>query len=156
MVDKEGWVYILTNEAMPGLVKIGGTMQDPAIHAEELSDSTAVPIPYVVNYKALVLDPKQIEQEVYGKLDSKRLDDKREFFICEPFEAIRSIRDTGTVKYEWSIEEVDRKIQQQKEVESADKIESWKKSHDTGCGTVILILLALLSLGVLVSFLANN
>jgi hypothetical protein len=156
MVDKEGWVYILTNEAMPGLVKIGCTMQDPAIHAEELSDSTAVPIPYVVNYKALVLDPKQIEQEVYGKLDSKRLDDKREFFKCEPFEAIRSIRDTGTVKYEWSIEEVDRKIQQQKEVESADKIESWKKSHDTGCGTVILILLALLSLGVLVSFLANN
>ena len=103
-IDKEGWVYILTNEAMPGLVKIGWTMQDPAIHAEELSDSTAVPIPYVVNYKALVLDPKQIEQEVYGKLDSKRLDDKREFFKCEPFEAIRSIRDTGTVKYEWSIE----------------------------------------------------
>ena len=156
MVDKEGWVYILTNEAMPGLVKIGCTMQDPAIRAEELSDSTAVPIPYVVNYKALVLDPKQIEQEVYGKLDSKRLDDKREFFKCEPFEAIRSIRDTGTVKYEWSIEEVDRKIQQQKEVESAEKIESWKKGHDTGCGTVILILLALMSLGVLISFLANN
>ena len=160
MIDKEGWVYILTNEAMPGLVKIGCTMQDPAIRAEELSDSAAVPIPYVVNYKALVLDPKQIEQKVYGKLDSKRLDDKREFFKCEPFEAIRSIRDTGTVKYEWSIEEVDRKIQQQKKLESVEKIETWEKSPGTGCGTVILILLALMFLGVtapmLVAFLSNN
>ena len=156
MVDKEGWVYILTNEAMPGLVKIGYTMNDPTIRAEELSSDTGVPLPFVVAYKALVVNPKQIELKVHANLDSKRLNDKREFFKCEPFEAIRSIRDTGTVKYEWSIEEVDRKIQQQKEVESADKIESWKKSHDTGCGTVILILLALLSLGVLVSLLANN
>ena len=62
MADKEGWVYILTNEAMPGLVKIGWTMQDPAIRAEELSDSTAVPISCVVNCKALVLDPKQIDR----------------------------------------------------------------------------------------------
>ena len=45
MVDKEGWVYILTNEAMPGLVKIGYTMNDPAIRAEELSSDTGVPLP---------------------------------------------------------------------------------------------------------------
>ena len=93
MVDKEGWVYVLTNEAMPGLVKIGYTMNDPAIRAEELSGSS-VPLPFVVAYKALVIGPKQIEQEVHGKLDSKRLNEKREFFKCEPFEAIRYIRDT--------------------------------------------------------------
>jgi hypothetical protein len=122
MVDKEGWVYVLTNDAMPELVKIGYTMNDPAIRAEELSSDTGVPLPFVVAYKALVVNPKQIEQEVHGKLDSKRLNDKREFFKCEPFEAIRYIRDTTTIKYEESKEDVDRRIQQQKELEEQDRI----------------------------------
>ena len=85
MIDKEGWVYILTNEAMPGLVKIGYTMNDPTIRAEELSSDTGVPLPFVIAYKALVVNPKQIEQEVHGKLDSKRLNDKREFLNVHRF-----------------------------------------------------------------------
>ena len=55
MEDKEGWVYILTNEAIPGLVKIGYTMKDPAIRAEDLykdpkafSTSPVVPISVAV------------------------------------------------------------------------------------------------------------
>ena len=129
MADKEGWVYVLTNEAMPGLVKTGYTMNDPAIRAEELSGSS-VPLPFVVAYKALVVGPKQIEQEVHGKLDSKRLNDKREFFKCEPFEAIRYIRDTTTVKYEESKEDVDRRIQQQKELEEQDRIRRQKELEE--------------------------
>jgi len=57
MADKDGWVYVLTNDVMPGLVKIGYTMKDPAIRTEDLSSETGVPIPYVVNYKALVIGP---------------------------------------------------------------------------------------------------
>ena len=72
MAEVEGWVYVLTNEAMPGLVKIGYTMKDPAIRAKDLSYETGVPIPYDVNNKALVVGLYQVEQEVHGKLDSKR------------------------------------------------------------------------------------
>ena len=52
MVDKEGWVYVLTNEAMPGIVKVGHTMNDPVIRAETLSGDTGVPLPFDVAYKA--------------------------------------------------------------------------------------------------------
>ena len=103
MEDKEGWVYILTNEAMPGLVKIGYKMKDPAIRAEDLyKDPKAgalagVPMPFVVVYKALVVSHRQIEQEVHSKLGSKRLNDEREFFKCEPFEAIRCIRESASI-----------------------------------------------------------
>jgi len=117
MEDKEGWVYILTNEAMPGLVKIGYTMQDPSIRAGELSNHTGVPIPYDVNYKALVVDPYQVEQKVHRTLDSKRLNEKREFFKCEPFEVIRFIREMATVKYEVSKQEEERKLAKQKQEE---------------------------------------
>ena len=122
MVDKEGWVYVLTNEAMPGIVKVGHTMNDPAIRAEELSSDTGVPLPFVVAYKALVVNPKQIELKVHGKLHSKRLNNRREFFKCEPFEAIRYIRETTTIKYEESKEDIDRRIQHQKELEEQDRI----------------------------------
>ncbi|MEZ5660578.1 MAG: GIY-YIG nuclease family protein [Burkholderiaceae bacterium] len=35
-----GWVYILNNAAMPGLVKIGFTVGDPLVRAKELSRGT--------------------------------------------------------------------------------------------------------------------
>lgn len=57
MEDQDGWVYVLTNDVLPGLVKIGYTMKDLAIRAVDLSSETGVPIPYVVNYKALVIGP---------------------------------------------------------------------------------------------------
>ena len=107
MADKDGWVYVLTNDVMPGLVKIGYTMKDPAIRAEDLSSETGVPIPYVVNYKALVVDPYQVEQQAHKALDRKRLNDKREFFTCELSEAISVIRQIGKIKYEETSENVD-------------------------------------------------
>ena len=57
---------------MPGPVKIGYMMKKPAIRAMDLSNETGVPIPYDVNYKSLVVGLYQVEQEVYGKLDSKQ------------------------------------------------------------------------------------
>jgi hypothetical protein len=101
MDDKEGWVYILTNEGMSGLVKVGYSMKDPAIRAEELyKDITGVPMPFEVAYKALVVNPYQIEQAVHTELDAKRVNPKREFFRCQPQEVIPLIKKHGTPKYE--------------------------------------------------------
>ena len=61
MEGKEGWIFVLGNEAMPGLVKIGYTMKDPTIRAEDLSKETGIPT-FVVVYKALVPKPYQVEQ----------------------------------------------------------------------------------------------
>ena len=106
MEGKEGWVYVLTNEAMPGLVKVGYTMKDPAIRAQDLYNDpkigalAGVPMPFVVAYKALVVNPYQVEQAVHKELESKRINNNREFFKCELSETIAAIQQVTTVKYE--------------------------------------------------------
>ena len=61
MASVEGQIYIFTNEAMHGLVKIGYTMKDPAIRAEDLSKETSIPMPFVVAYKAFVVNSYGVE-----------------------------------------------------------------------------------------------
>jgi len=43
----KGWVYIIANKAMPGLVKVGYSMKDPELRAAELNN-TGSPHPYVL------------------------------------------------------------------------------------------------------------
>ncbi|MEK9703973.1 MAG: GIY-YIG nuclease family protein [Deltaproteobacteria bacterium] len=68
MADEEGWVYVLTNERVPGLVKIGKTSKVPEIRAKELSSETGVPGEWVVVYKAFVPDYSNVERIVHDKL----------------------------------------------------------------------------------------
>jgi hypothetical protein len=46
----KGWVYVITNLAMPGLVKVGYSRKDPELRAAELN-STGTPHPFVVEYE---------------------------------------------------------------------------------------------------------
>ena len=68
--NEEGWGYILTNKAMPQLVKVGQTYKTPEIPTKELSDETGVAAPYAVVYKAFVPKYKQAEKTVHRKLKS--------------------------------------------------------------------------------------
>ncbi|MSP27118.1 MAG: GIY-YIG nuclease family protein [Methylococcales bacterium] len=60
----KGWVYIITNEAMPNLLKVGFSTKDPESRANEL-DNTGVPHRYVVEYNALVNEPRNVEQQAH-------------------------------------------------------------------------------------------
>ena len=75
-----GWVYILTNEAMPGLVKIGLTTRTPKERAAELSRATGVLLPYVVAWARPVSDCAYVEKAVHRMLDDKRVNKDREGF----------------------------------------------------------------------------
>ena len=46
-----GWVYVLTNPAMPGVVKIDLTTKTPKAHAVELTAATGVPMPFKVEWR---------------------------------------------------------------------------------------------------------
>ena len=78
-----GWVYILTNPAMPGLVKIGLTTRTPKERAAELSGSSGVPMPYAVAWARAVADCAAIEKVVHRMLDDRRVNGKREAFRCD-------------------------------------------------------------------------
>lgn len=80
MSKKKGYIYILTNKSMPGLVKIGKTTRSPKTRAKELSGGTGVPTPFVVSHKRSVKDIHNAERDIHQALDEDRKNEKREFF----------------------------------------------------------------------------
>lgn len=84
MEDKAGIVYILTNEAMPGYVKIGKTTTSVQQRVLELSRSTSVPLPFECYYAARVADVSQVEKAFHDAFGDHRKNPKREFFVISP------------------------------------------------------------------------
>ncbi|MEG9862508.1 MAG: GIY-YIG nuclease family protein [Parvularculales bacterium] len=81
-------IYILTNEAMPGLVKIGVTGDDRLEDRIRELDTTALPLPFECFYAVKVGDEvDSIEKRVHRGLDDSRVRDKREFFRISPDQA---------------------------------------------------------------------
>lgn len=80
----EGFVYILTNEAMPGYVKIGLTQTNDVATRMKQLDTTAVPLPFECYFAAKVPDCAKLEQTLHFVFGEKRARQKREFFQIEP------------------------------------------------------------------------
>lgn len=75
----EGYVYILINPSMPGLIKIGRTTRDGRTRARELQ-STGVPTPFEVAFELFAPDHEQLETRILQELDEFRVAGNREFF----------------------------------------------------------------------------
>jgi hypothetical protein len=85
-----GYVYILTNSAMPRLVKIGWTNINPDDRAKQLH-TTGVPAPFRVYGYVQVDNPKEIEKTIHAKLSKFRFSKSREFFEINPEKAVEII-----------------------------------------------------------------
>jgi hypothetical protein len=83
----EGFLYVLSNPQMPGLLKIGQSERHPAIRAQELSDHTGVPSTFRVVFYFDVMDRVVAEQRVHQALAERRVDPAREFFRVTESEA---------------------------------------------------------------------
>jgi len=86
----KGYVYILKNPAMPGVVKIGRTTSTPEARASQLYQ-TGVPAPFEVVHSVLSPNCQELEAWVHEGLAEKRLSTSREFFECEARIAIRDL-----------------------------------------------------------------
>lgn len=75
-----GYVYILINPTMPGLLKIGMTTLTPEERARQLSSVTGVAAPYRVAYARQVVDCEYAERRMHYRLDRYRINQRREFF----------------------------------------------------------------------------
>ena len=82
-------VYILTNEAMPDMVKIGITSTTVEERMKSLQ-STGVPLPFTCYYAAEVEDASKIEKALHAGYADSRVNPNREFFNISP-EAARAI-----------------------------------------------------------------
>lgn len=82
-----GIVYVLTNPAMPGIVKIGKTCRELDNRLNELY-STGVPLPFECAYAARVEDESRVERAFHLAFAPNRVNNRREFFSIEPEQAI--------------------------------------------------------------------
>ena len=88
MSQQKGIVYVLTNPAMPGLVKIGKTnRRNLGKRLAELY-STGVPVPFECHFAGIVADPDDVEKRFHKAFSPYRFNPKREFFKIEPDQAV--------------------------------------------------------------------
>ena len=87
----DGWVYVLSNEHMPGIVKIGQTANEPSIRASELH-TTGVPGAFEIEYKGFYDGYARLERSVHGALAEHRVSANREFFRIDVARAVLAIR----------------------------------------------------------------
>lgn len=92
--SKAGFVYVLSNESMPGLVKIGMTTRDPDVRLREINSATGV-LPFVIEAVIASRNAKWTEREVHERLAARRVNKNREFFRIEIQEAKKTIFDVA-------------------------------------------------------------
>lgn len=88
-----GYVYVLVNPSMPGIVKIGMTTRNPEKRAAELSGVTGVPTPFILVYYTNFPNCEVAERQIHAILKEKgyRISNNREFFSLSSKEAIDCI-----------------------------------------------------------------
>ena len=88
-----GYIYILINPSMEGLIKIGKTTRCVKDRASELSKSTGVPTHFIVAYETNVKNCTRAEEFVHTLLAKKgyRINPNREFFNAPVTEAVNAI-----------------------------------------------------------------
>jgi len=85
-------VYVLSNPAMPGLVKIGRTDSQDANSRIGQLYTTGVPVPFTIEYACKVENPDQVEKALHIAFAPQRINPKREFFQIDPEQAIAILR----------------------------------------------------------------
>lgn len=84
-------IYVLTNESMPNLVKIGLTTDSVESRIASLSAHTGVPLPFECYFAAEVKDCAKLEKTLHQLFSEVRVNPKREFFNVDPEKVVLAI-----------------------------------------------------------------
>lgn len=89
-MTEPGYIYVLINPSIEGLVKIGKTTREPQSRAKELSQATRVATPFYVAFSIEVADCHSAEEYVHAILEHNgfKRTPNREFFEMPLQEAI--------------------------------------------------------------------
>ena len=86
----KGYVYVLSNPALAGLVKIGMTTGDPVLRAAQLS-TTGVPENFVLEASFKSPDCAELEKRAHIVLADQRVKSGREFFRLSVDDASKQV-----------------------------------------------------------------
>ena len=85
-------VYVLTNKAMPGMVKIGFTRhEDIQTRVDELY-TTGVPLAFTIEWACRTKNAAEAERALHKAFKHTRVNESREFFSIEPEQAIEILK----------------------------------------------------------------
>lgn len=84
-------IYVLINESMPGLVKIGLTTDSVESRITQLSAHSGVPLPFECYFAAEVKDCAKLEKTLHQLFSEARVNPKREFFKIDPEKVVLAI-----------------------------------------------------------------
>lgn len=88
-----GYVYVLSNESFKKCLKIGMTTRSLHERVRELSNRTAVPTPFIVQFAVECSNPSLLEKEVHRRLRGCRIEKNREFFRVDVYRAVKEIKE---------------------------------------------------------------
>ncbi|MCH9813733.1 MAG: GIY-YIG nuclease family protein [Epsilonproteobacteria bacterium] len=115
-------VYVLSNPAMPGIVKIGKTTQrDVELRMTQLYAS-GVPLPFKCEYAVEVEDCDKAEQALHIAFEPYRVNPKREFFDIAAEQAIAILKLLGTKNMTPNVEDELNKNVSKAEKDSAKRV----------------------------------
>ena len=84
-------IYIFTNEAMQGYIKIGFTNNSVEERLKQI-DRTGVPLPFEVYYACEVENAREDEKWLHNIFSDKRVRDGREFFRMDPERVVTALK----------------------------------------------------------------
>lgn len=93
-----GYIYILINKSLDGLIKIGSTTLGAEKRVKQLSSSTGVPTPFIVAYESYVNDCVNFEKQIHDQLSEFRANPNREFFRYPLYKAIGLIQNLNKME----------------------------------------------------------
>jgi hypothetical protein len=87
-----GFVYVLSNPVMPGILKIGRTDQEDVAKRIAQLYTTGVPVPFMIEFAAKVDDPAAVEDALHRAFSPYRINPSREFFRLEVYQPIAILK----------------------------------------------------------------
>ncbi|WP_372809467.1 GIY-YIG nuclease family protein [Litorivivens sp.] len=86
----KGYVYVLSNPSMPGVYKIGRSINGGEERAKSLY-TTGVPEPFSLEYEIYCNAHEEAESLAHEYLSEFRVTDSREFFRCDLDQAVMAV-----------------------------------------------------------------
>ncbi len=129
-------IYILTNEAMPGYIKIGFTNGSLDERLKQL-DRTGTPLPFEAYYACEVENARDDERWLHSIFSDRRVRDNREFFKMDPERVVIALKRIQT--REITAPTILATDAEQKEIEKKKKVRSRFdfKKYDISVGAEI-------------------
>lgn len=123
-----GYIYVLSNPGMPGLLKVGFTLRDVAARAQEL-ETTGVPYKFIIEYEVAVKDVEYMERHVHSALSKFHVN--KEWFRCDVLTCVSIIERivSGKTCNKKSIKDI-REQEKRKQREREKEFYEWRKFQD--------------------------